>query len=143
MIQLGWFLTAVGGIALRFCTATWFGKMKHDETNDILNALLHTVLVIVKSDEAGRLRVANAYRDARSLMASMGPKGTPARPRIVACFERFNTYSAADDVSAAAWMLTAIQERLAEHDLRDWKNLEVLADRAAKVLPVPEKTSFH
>jgi hypothetical protein len=123
--------------------APWFGKMAHDETTDLLNALLHTVLVITESDEAGRQRVANAYRDARSLMASMGPKGTPALPRIVACFERFNAYLAADDVPAAAWMLTAIQERLAERDLRDWEKLEAIAGRTAKVLPVPQKTSLH
>ena len=82
-------------------------KTQFHESADLLDMLLFTVK-----------RIANADQDARSLVATIGldDEGS-ARPRIVACFERFNAYKTADDVAAAGWILTAIQERVAERDL--------------------------
>ena len=119
-------------------------KGPHDETVDLLETLLFTVQLIVSGDDRSRQRIANAYHDARALVATIGldDEGS-ARPRIVACFERFNTYKAADDVAAAGWMLTALQERLGERDLDGWHVLKPIADAAADQLPPPQDTAFH
>lgn len=68
-------------------------------------------------------------------------EGGSARPRIVACLERFQTYKEAEEVEAAGWMLTAIRERLSEQNLPDWERLQVVADKAAELLE--PKPSTH
>jgi len=119
-------------------------KGPRDETADLLDTLMFTVKVIVMSGPDDKQRIANAYQDARSLVAMIGldDEGS-ARPRIVACFERFNAYKTADDVAAAGWILTAIQERVAERDLPGWQQLRKIVKGAVRELPRPGKTALH
>lgn len=114
-----------------------------DETAHLLDTLVFTVGVIATSDPEDKQRIANAYQDARSLVATIGldDEGS-ARPRIVTCFERFNAYKA-DDVAAAGWMLTAIQERVAERDLPGWQQLRKVVRGAVRELPLPGKTALN
>lgn len=119
-------------------------KPAHDETAELLDTLLYTVKVIVTSGVEDKQRIANAYQDARSLVATIGldDEGS-ARPRILACFERFNAYKEADDVAAAGWMLTAIQERVAACDLYGWRQLRKIIKNAVRELPKPGKTALN
>ena len=119
-------------------------KPARDETADLLDTLIFTLRMIAMSDTHGKQRIANAYQDARSLVATIGldDEGS-ARPRIVACFERFNAYKAADDVAAAGWILTAIQERVAERDLPGWQQLRKIVKGAVRELPRPGRTALH
>jgi hypothetical protein len=102
--------------------------------------LVFTVRVIVESDAEHRQRIADAYQDARTLVATieLDDKGS-ARPRIVACFERFRAYKAADDVAAAGWILTAMQERVAEGDLPGWRQLRKIIKGTVRGLPPRRK----
>jgi len=119
-------------------------KALHDETTDLMETLFHTLKVIASSDAPNRQRIADAYHDARSLVATIAKDDEgSARPCIVACFERFSAYKAAGDVAAAGWMLVAIEERLAERDLPDWRRLRTVADMATRALPRPENTALH
>lgn len=115
-----------------------------DEAADLLEMLVFTIRVIAASDVRDKQRIATAYRDARSLVAAIGlDDDGSARPRIVACFEQFDAYKAADDVAAAGWMLTAIQERVAERNLPGWQQLRTIVKGAARELPPPEKPTRH
>ena len=118
-------------------------KTQFDEAADLLETLFHTLKVIAVSDELDRQRIANARYDAERLVATIAKEEGSARPRIVACFERFEAYKAAGDVNAAGWMLVAIEERIAERDLPDWRRLRTVAKMAARALPQPEKTALH
>lgn len=66
-----------------------------------------------------------------------------ARPRIVACLERFRVHKNAEDVAAAGWMLKAVQERVAESNLEGWRQLRKIINSAVRELPGPGYTSFH
>ena len=46
-------------------------------------------------------------------------------------------------MNAAGWMLAAIEERIAERDLPDWRKLRIVANMATRALPRPEKTALH
>lgn len=118
-------------------------KPRYDEAADMMDALLHTLKIIAISDELDRQRIANARHEAERLVTTIAKKEGSARPRIVACFERFEAYKAAGDVNAAGWMLAAIEERIAERDLPDWRKLRVVATMATRALPRPEKTALH
>lgn len=114
----------------------------HDESHDLMNMLTYTFGVITDSPEADRQRIADAYAEAQALAASIEMENGSARPRIVACFARFNACKAAEDIAAAAWMLMAVQERIAEHDLAGWPTLKIVADKAAGLL-ARRRESLH
>ena len=59
-------------------------KTQFHESADLLDMLLFTVKVIATSEPDDKQRIANAYQDARSLVATIGldDEGS-ARPRIV------------------------------------------------------------
>lgn len=118
---------------------TRFNKSAH-----LLDMLLMTVNGIARSDAKDKQRIANAYRDACSLAAAiaLNEKGS-TRPRILACYERFQAYKSAGDVAAAGWMLAAIRERAAEHDLYGWRALMRIIDDTIRMLPAPGKTALH
>lgn len=63
-----------------------------------------------------------------------------ARPRIVACFERSNAYKKAGDLAYAGWLLTAMQERVNEQDLPDWRKLHEIISNTVKMLPMTKPT---
>ncbi|MCF8476332.1 MAG: hypothetical protein K9G60_04830 [Pseudolabrys sp.] len=119
-------------------------KTQFDESADLLTMLAFTVKMIGMTGPDDKQRIANAYQDARSLVAMIGPddKGS-ARPRIVACIERFRAYEAADDCAAAGWILTAMQERVAERNLPGWRDLRKIIKGAVRELPPPGKTALN
>ena len=51
----------------------------------------------VESSARDKQRIANAYRDARSLMAALDLDGGSARPGNLACLEYFNSYKNDDE----------------------------------------------
>jgi hypothetical protein len=106
-----------------------------DESRHLMQTLIFTVSVITESDQRAKQQIADAYTQARSLAASIPWDNGSARPRVVACLERFNQCKEVESVEAAAWMLRAIQERLAEKDLPDWKSLKNVAEKAVSLLP--------
>lgn len=105
------------------------------ESEALMDTLMFTLGVIVNNGGEKRVRIANAYAEAQELVASIKISNGDARPRIVACFEPFDAYKAADDVAAAGWMLTALQQRIGERNLQDWEKLAVVADKAVEMLP--------
>jgi len=114
-----------------------------DETADLLMALLFAVRKIVESGVQGKLRIANAYRDARSLIETIDHDCGSARPRVEACLKQFNAYKNADDEAAAGWMLAAIQERVGERNLFGWRRLGEIVDTAVHELLLSEQASLH
>jgi hypothetical protein len=108
-----------------------------DENYDLMETLLFTVGVIRAASAKDRMRMAEAYHEARQLVASIRLENGSARPRIVACLERFETHRIANDTASAGWMLTALQQRIEERELRDWRRMRAIARRAAKMLPEP------
>lgn len=119
-------------------------KPAHDEVADLLDTLIFTLRMIAMSDAEGKQRIANAYRDACCLVASIGLGGEgSARPRIAACIERFRDYRAADDIAAAGWMLKAIQERATEHDLEGRQSLQKIVNDVVRELPGRGEMLLH
>lgn len=111
----------------------------HDESTDFMKTLMHTVGIIAGSTKADRKRIAGAYHEAQAFAAGIALEDGSARPRIVACFERVNAYKTAGDVAAAGWMLTALEARIAEHNLVGWEALKIVADKTAALLRPPRK----
>lgn len=114
-----------------------------DETADLLMALLFSVRKIVESGAQGKQRIANAYHDARSHIATIDHGRGSARPRIEACLKHFEICKTAGDTAAAAWMLAAIEERVTERDLYGWRRLGELVDAAVHELLLSEQASRH
>ncbi len=96
--------------------------------------------MVLQSVPEDRQRIALAYQEAQELVASIPKDNGDARPRIVACFKRSDTYRAADDATCAGWMLTAIQERVNERDLPDWRQLRKVINIIVKLLPLSRPT---
>lgn len=66
--------------------------------------------------------------------------GQEDRERIAACFERSDTYRAADDIACVGWILTAMQERVNERDLPNWRQFRKIIKTAVDLLPLPTPT---
>jgi hypothetical protein len=73
-----------------------------DETNDLMKTLLFTLGVITGSTPEARQQIADAYSEARELAATIPWEKGSARPRVVACLERFKRHKEAGQVDAAA-----------------------------------------
>lgn len=112
----------------------------HDEAHDLMTTLVFTLDVITRAEGHDSERLRAAYGEAQTLVATIPYEDGSARPRIVACFHRFNELKAAEDITAAAWMLTAIQERIDEHTLIGWETLKIVSDKAASLLRPAPKT---
>lgn len=104
-----------------------------------MDTLTFTLGVIVNSTGGDRQRLMETYEEAQAFAAGIALEDSSARPRIIACLQRFNAYEAAGDIAAAAWMLTAIEERIAEHNLAGWQTLKIVSDQAASLLRPPRK----
>lgn len=117
--------------------------MVPDETADMLMALLYSVRAIVESGVQGKQRIARAYQDARSLVATIDRDRGSARPRIEACLKHFNILKNVDDTVAAGWMLAAIQERVSERNLYGWRRLKEIVDSAVHELLLSEQAPLH
>ncbi|GHD21148.1 hypothetical protein ACFOEZ_20120 [Tianweitania populi] len=112
----------------------------NDETEDLTESLAFTLSVILNGNEAERQHLANAYRSGRRLIAGIPFDRSDARPRIIACLERFNTCDLAGEIASAGWMLAAIEERVAEKNVRGWRKLRKLVDEAVRFLPLCQPT---
>lgn len=113
-----------------------------DEFEDLAEALVFTLNLIVSVSDDDRRRIAAAYHEARQLAAGIDFDNGDARPRIVACIERFRLLQTAGNIEAAGWMLTALEERIAERNLPNWRKLRTVAKKAAVLLRPPSK-SLH
>jgi len=89
-----------------------------------------------RSRRSARQRIAAAYREAQQFVAMLPADNGDARPRIVACFERSDAYRATDDIACVGWILTAIQERVNERNLPDWRKLRRVVNNTVKLLPL-------
>ncbi|MFA1627041.1 hypothetical protein ACDY96_31240 [Rhizobium mongolense] len=108
-----------------------------DEASALLKTLVFTLGVITNSNAEDRRRIAEAYYEAQRMVDTIELESGSARHRIIACLERFNAYKAEDDVAAAGWMLTALQERIGECDLTDWEKLKIVAEQTVQLLLAP------
>lgn len=108
-----------------------------DEVEHLSNTLMWTVGMITQAGPDDLKRVAKAYREAQDLVSQIPKTEEGARPRIVACYHRSDEYRAADDIACVGWVLTAIQERVNEGDLRDWRKLRTVVKQMAKLLQEP------
>lgn len=91
----------------------------NDGSEALSKTLMWIIGMIAQSGPENLERISSAYTDAQELVAGMSKDNSDARPRITACFARSDAYRATDDVACVAWILTAIQERVNERDLRD------------------------
>lgn len=110
------------------------------ETEAMGKELIWVLGLITHSGPEDLQRIALAYSQAQELVASIPKDNGDARPRIVACFERADAYQAADDVAFAGWLLTAMQERVNERDLPDWRKLRKIISNTVKRLPLTKPT---
>lgn len=61
---------------------------------------------------------------------------------FVACFTRSDAYTAADDIACIGLMLTAVQERVNERDLANWRKLQTVINKTLKLIPI-SRTMIH
>jgi hypothetical protein len=94
-----------------------------DENDDLKENASFTVGVIAAANIEDRMSIAEAYHEARQFVASIKLQNGSARPRTVACLERFETLRTANDAASAGWMLTALQQRIEERELRDRRKM--------------------
>lgn len=106
----------------------------HNEIIDLAHTLAWTTNAIAQADMSERIRIAAAYREAQCVVAGIEPERDSRRPRILACFARFTPLQDAEDKAACGWMLAAIQERVMEHDLPGWEELDRLVGSTVKLL---------
>ncbi|TJW00025.1 MAG: hypothetical protein E5W97_30025 [Mesorhizobium sp.] len=113
-----------------------------NEAEQLSKTLAWTCGMILQSGPDDLRRIASAFGQAQDLVASIPKESGDARPRIVACFERSDRFRAENDVACVGWILTAIQQRVNERDLADWRKLRKVLDKAISLLPL-SKTSVH
>lgn len=110
-----------------------------DVAKYLMEMIVFALRVILESEDTAKQRIANAYSEARAFAASIPFEDGSALRRVVACSKQLRSPRHVEDVEAAGWMLSAVQERLSERDLPDWESLKILADRAARLLPPPRR----
>lgn len=111
-----------------------------EETEALSKTLLWAGSVVLQSSPEDRQLIALAYQEAQELVVGIPKDDGDARPRIVACFERSDVYRAADDIACVGWILTALQERVNEKNLPEWRKLRKVINDTVKVLPLSEPT---
>jgi hypothetical protein len=112
----------------------------NDENENISITLLQLGHLVMQSDAETRERIAVAYLQAQEMVASIAKDHGDARPRIVACFECSTAFEVLDDIAWVEWMLTAVEERVNERDLRNWRSLRKVIKTVVKVLPLVKPT---
>jgi hypothetical protein len=105
-----------------------------DEVEDISKTLLQLGQTVMQSDPNTLQRIADAYWQARVMVADIPNDKGNARPRIVACFARSDACRFNGDLAFVGWMLTAIEERINERDLRNWRSLRKVIKIVVNVL---------
>ena len=112
----------------------------NDEAVALAKTLAWAGGMVLQSDPEDRHLIALAYWEAKTLVASIPKDNGDARPRIVTCFARSDAYRAVEDIACVGWILTAIQERVNERDLPDWRKLRKVVDQTVKLLPQHDPT---
>lgn len=111
----------------------------HNESTELIKTLTWVVELVMTTNAAMLQRIAESYTEAQAHVAGIPFDEWSARPRIVACLERWNVHRASDDLGGAGWVLTALQERIAERDVRNWPELKAIADQAVEMLFKPRR----
>ncbi|WP_426122468.1 hypothetical protein [Pararhizobium sp. PWRC1-1] len=111
-----------------------------DETNHLLETLIFSLNVIVRSNPGDRQRISEAYFIAKTFAASIPLSAGSPRPRIVACLRKFQEHKEAEEIEAAGWMLMAIQERIGEKNMPEWEKMKLIADKAVGLLSPPMRS---
>ena len=111
-----------------------------DETDHLSDALVWACGMVLQSGTEDRQGIASAYQEAQETVAGIEKDNGDARPRIIACFKRSDAYREADDIACVDWILTALQERVNERNLRDWRKLRKVVNNAVKLLPLTGPT---
>lgn len=116
------------------------GDSMNDESRDLLVSLAVITDTIVSAQEDHRSRIAEAYKDAQSMVVdiALDERGSH-RPRILACFGKFDALKRAKDPAATGWMLTAMQERISEGDLPEWRAIARIVAYAVSLLGTQPK----
>lgn len=97
--------------------------------------------MITRATHHERARVAETYRQSHEMVRGIPKDEEGARARIIACIRRSDELRAKGDISSVGWLLTAIEERANERDLRDWRKLRSAARKAVKLLLVSHPTA--
>ncbi len=113
-----------------------------EEAKAMFKTLEWTLGMITQSGPEERHHIAGAYQEAQKLIASIPKNAGDARPWIVACFERSDSYRALNDSACVGWVLSAIQERVNVQDLPDWQKFQKLVRMAVEMLLV-SKPTYH
>lgn len=111
----------------------------HDESTELMKTLTWVVELITTTNADMLQRIAESYVEAQAHVAGIPFDQWSARPRIVACLERWNDCRASEDMGGAGWVLTALQERISERNLRSWPELKAIADQAVVMLSKPRQ----
>ncbi|TRB17085.1 hypothetical protein [Rhizobium rhizogenes] len=111
-----------------------------DETEALSKTLLWTTGMVLQSNPEDRQRLALAYQEALEPPVGIPKDNGDASPRIMACFERSDAYRAANDIACVGWTLMALQERVNERNLRDWRKIRKVIIHTVNLLPLPKPT---
>jgi hypothetical protein len=111
-----------------------------DETEALSKTLLWTTGMVLQSNTEDRQRIALAYQEALELVVCIPKDNGDANPRIMACFERSDAYRADNDIACVGWTLMALQERVNERNLRDWRKIRKVIVHTVKLLPLLKPT---
>ena len=94
----------------------------NDETVDLSRALVGLGNTILQSSADSRRRIAQAYQEARLRVAAIPLDNSDAHPQIIACFGQSDLYREANDIAFVGWILLAMEIRVNEQNLRDWRS---------------------
>lgn len=118
-------------------------KTHPDESADLLDMLLFTVKVIATSEPGDKQRIANVIRCSLACGGRSAWTMKARRGHVLLHVSRFIAYKTADDVAAAGWILTAIQERVAERDLPGLATASEDCQRCGARVAWARKTALH
>lgn len=116
---------------------------RDDEATDILNTLFEALRTIAVSGSQDRQLIANSRHEAERFAVTIAMEAGSARPRILACLRQYEACTANGQVGATGWLLFAIEQRIAECDLPDWRKLRAVANIVVRALPRPKNVALH
>lgn len=108
----------------------------NDETVDLSKKIVQIGASILNSYADDRLRIAQAYREARLRVATIPLDNGDARPKITACFGQSDFYREANDIAFGGWILMAMEIRVNEQNLRNRETLNDVVRQLVALLPV-------
>lgn len=117
-----------------------FGEEAVQEAGAMFKTLEWTFGMIKQIDPDRLQHIANAYSEAQELIATIPKENGNPRPRIIACFARSDAYRAVDDSAGVGWVLSALQKRVNERNLPDWRKFRKVVKMAVKMLSASKPT---